>query len=83
MKAARISYVAPPIGRGIAVQQFTVVTFARHTDSIVVAGDRGQVAQAQYLIILVLGFSEEGDHGIGCVAKVDPLKTRPIVVEFV
>jgi len=83
LKASRIPHVASPVDRSIAVQQFAVVAFARHADSIVVAGNRGEVTQAQYLIILVLGFSEEGDHGMGCIAKVDPLETGPVVIEFV
>ncbi len=83
MKASRISHVASPVDRGIAVQQFTIVAFARHADSIVVAGNGGEVTQAQYLIILVLGFSEEGDHGMGRIVKVDPLEAGPVVIEFV
>jgi hypothetical protein len=34
------------------------------------------------LIILVLGFSKEDDDGIGCIAKVDPLESGPVVIEF-
>src|SRR6267143_5691480 len=82
LKASRIPHVASPVDRSIAVQQFAVVAFARHADSIVVARDRGEVTQTQYLIILVLGFSEEGDHGMGRIAKVDPLETGPVVIEF-
>ena len=82
LEPSRISHVAPPIGRGITVQQFAVVTCAGHADSIVVAGNWGEVTQAQYLIILVFGLSEEGDHGMGCIAKVDPLETGPVVIEF-
>jgi hypothetical protein len=62
LEPSRISHVAPSVGRGIAVQQFTIVAFARRADSIVVAGNGGEVTQAQYLIILVLGFPEEGDR---------------------
>jgi hypothetical protein len=83
VKASRISHIAPPVDRSIAVQEFPIVTFARHADSIVVAGNGGEVTQAYDLIILVLGFSKEDDHGIGCIAKVDPLETGPVVIEFV
>src|SRR5262245_64307157 len=45
--------------------------------------NRGEVTHAYCLVILVLGFSEKDDHGIGCIAKVDPLETSPLVIEFV
>ena len=83
LEPSGISHVAPPIGRGITVQQFAVIAFAGHADSIVVAGNRSEVTQAHDLIILVLGFSEEGDHGMGRIAKVDPVETGPVVIEFV
>ena len=83
LKASCISHVAPPVGRGITVQQFAVVACAGYADSVVVAGNRREITHTQYLMILVLGFSEEGDHGMGCIAKVDPLEAGPVVIEFV
>ena len=83
VKASCISHVTAPIDCGIAVEEFTIVTFVWHANSIVLVRNRGEVTHAYNLIILVLGFSKKGDHGVGCIGKVDPLETVPVVIEFV
>src|ERR1051326_1105635 len=83
VQTSPISHIASSVDRGITVQEFPVVTWAGHADSIAGAGNRGEVACTQYLIVLVLGFSEEEDHGMGRIAKVDPLETGPVVIELV
>jgi hypothetical protein len=83
VKASRISHVASPVSRGIAVQELAIIALGRYADSIVVARNGGEVTQAYDLIILVFGSSKEDDHRIGCIAKVDPLETSPIMIEFV
>ena len=80
---SRISHVGPSIDRGITVQQFTIVPFEWHADSIAIAGNGSEVAQTQYLILLILCLSQKGDHGMGRIAKVYPLKAGPVVIEFV
>src|SRR5262245_50553510 len=83
VKTSRISHVASPIDRGITVQQLPVVARAGHADTITGAGNRSEVTYTQYLIVLVLGFSEEEDHRVGRITKVNPLKTGPVVIELV
>jgi len=83
VKASRISHIASPVSRGIAVQEFAIIAFGRHADSIVVARNGGEVTQAYDLIILVLGSSKKDDHGMGRIAKVNVLEPGPVVIELV
>ena len=80
---SRISHVTAPIGCGIAVEEFTIVTFVWHANSIVFARNWGEVAYAYDLILLVLGFPEEGNDGLCGIRKVDPLETVPAMIDFV
>ena len=83
VKTSFISHVASPVDQGITVQEFSVVARAGYADSIAGAGNRGEVTHTQYLIVLVLGLSEKEEHGMGRIAKVDPLETGSVVIELV
>ena len=83
VKASIVSHVASTVSPSVAVQQFVVVAFGWHADSIVITRNRGEITHTQNMIILILGSSDEGDHGMDRIVEVDPLETGPVVIDFV
>ena len=82
MQAARVADVPSTIGRGIGIEQLPIVSITRRPNSIVIAGDGGEIAHAEDLLVGIGGFPQKGNDGIGGVVKVHPLEAGPVVIDF-
>lgn len=82
MNTAAVTHIAAAVDHGIRVDQLAIPPRVRNADVVIMARHRCEVAEAHDGRLRVSWFPKVRDDGIVGVAKVDPLKTTPVEVDF-
>ena len=74
--------VVATIGFGVGVEDEIVVAFAKQLDAIAVAGDGGEVTDADDFAACVRRAAQEGDDVFCSIVDVDPIESSGITIGF-
>src|ERR1700682_192021 len=81
--AAHVSLAATPIQRSIAIQHFFPLAFERHSNTVILPGNRSEIANEKHHVARVLRFPNEADDAAFEIVAINPCEARGIEINFV
>lgn len=82
LNASSVSDITPSVRNAVGIDEFPIPPSHRHSDTVVMAGYRGEIADTHHSIFSVPRFSKIGDDRVVGIAEIDPLKSTPVIIDF-